>query len=79
VVAPLNGDVSYGLIRSQVVEMDNPPLLTTEKTQIACEKFNVHVKHMVDTNRKPTPENRRMTSFPVGDAANRVPKVNSGL
>jgi hypothetical protein len=68
VVELLNGNVTSGSRRLLAAEIDKPPLLTNEKTQITCERCTIDTKHVLNTNRKPWSLYRLMTSLPVSNA-----------
>jgi hypothetical protein len=42
VVGLSNGDVTSGLIRPLVAEIDNPPLRTPEKMHITSERYTIY-------------------------------------
>jgi hypothetical protein len=54
----LNGDVTSDLRRLLAAEIDKPPLLTTHKTHITCERYTIVAKHVLNTDRKPWSTNR---------------------
>jgi hypothetical protein len=67
VVELSNGDFTSGLRRPLAAEIDKRPLLTSQKTPIASERYTVDKKHVLNTNRKPWSTNRLVASFPVCD------------
>jgi hypothetical protein len=62
-----NGDVTSDLRRPLAAEIDIPPLLSTQKTHITCERYTIDAKHVLNTDRKPWSTNRLVTSFPICD------------
>jgi hypothetical protein len=50
------------------IEVDKLPLLTSEETQITCERYKVDTKHVLNTKKKPWSLHRLETSLPVSDA-----------
>jgi hypothetical protein len=67
VVVLSTGDVTSGVKRTLEAEIDKPPLLTSHKTHITCERYTIDAKHVLNTVRKPWSTNRLATSFPVCD------------
>jgi hypothetical protein len=63
----VNGDVTSDLRRPLAAEIDKPPLLTTHKTHITCERYTIDAKHVLNTDGKPWSTNRLVTSFPICD------------
>jgi hypothetical protein len=63
----LNGVVTSDLYRPLGVEIDKPPLLTSGKTRITCERYAIDAKHTLNTDRKPWSTKQLVTSFPVCD------------
>jgi hypothetical protein len=53
VVELLNGDVASDLRHPLAAEIDKPPLLTSQKTHITCERYTIDAKHVLNTDRKP--------------------------
>jgi hypothetical protein len=62
-----NGDVTSDLRRPLAAEIDIPPLLSTQKTPITCERYTVDAKHVLNTDRKPWSTTRLVTLFPICD------------
>jgi hypothetical protein len=60
-----NCDVISGSKRLLAVEIDKLSLMTNEKTQITCERYIIHTKHVLIANREPWSFRRQMTLFPV--------------
>jgi hypothetical protein len=54
----LNGDVTFDLRRPLAAEIDKPPLLTTQKTHVTCERYTIDAKHVLNTDRKPWSTNQ---------------------
>jgi hypothetical protein len=63
----LNGDVTSDLRRPLAAEIDKPPLLTSQKTHITCERYTIDAKYVLNTDRKSWSTNRLVTSFPICD------------
>jgi hypothetical protein len=51
-VALSTGDVISGLGRPLATEIEKPPLSTNEKAHIACERYAIDSKLVLNTNRK---------------------------
>jgi hypothetical protein len=49
----LNGDVTSDLRRPLAVKIDKMPLLRSHKTHIACERYTIEAKHVLNTDKKP--------------------------
>jgi hypothetical protein len=64
-----NDDITSGSGRLLSPEIDMPPLETNEKPQINCERYAIHEKRVLDTDRKPRLIYRLVMSLPVSDAS----------
>jgi hypothetical protein len=53
VVELSNGNVTSGSGRLLATEIDKLPLLTNEKSNIACEQYAMDSKLVINTDRKP--------------------------
>jgi hypothetical protein len=67
VVKLLNGDVISDLRRPLAAEIDKPPLLTSHKTHITCERYTIYAKLILNTDKKLWSTTRLVTSFPICD------------
>jgi hypothetical protein len=67
VVELSNGDETSGSGRLLAAEIDKPPLLTNEKSQMTCERHAIDSKLVLNTNRKPWSLYRLVTLLPVSD------------
>ena len=67
-----NGNVTSDLRRPLAAEIDIPPLLSTQKTHITCERPTIDAKHVLNTDRKPWSTTRLVTSFRICDVIQRL-------
>jgi hypothetical protein len=59
----LNGDVTSGLSRHLAAEIKKPPIFKNEESYITCERYAIDLKLVLNTNRKPWPIFRLVTSL----------------
>jgi hypothetical protein len=55
------------LRRPLAAEIDERPLLTSQKKPMTSERYTVDKKHVLNTNRKPWWTNQLVASFPICD------------
>jgi hypothetical protein len=75
VVELSNSDVTSDSRRHLEAEMDKTQLMINEKTHIICERYAIDLKLVLNTDRKPWPLYRQVTSLPVCDVTELV-KLN---
>jgi hypothetical protein len=67
VVKLSNSDATFDLTRPIAGEIDNPPKLIPEKSNVTCERYVIDSKHVLNTHRKLWSLYRLLTSLPVCD------------